>query len=94
MQREGDVIHVIAQRLDDLSSLLGTIAQRGNTRNLYPVSRADVAKSPMAPDPREPAQRQLGRNPRDIYIPDLRIGSGIIPGQPTEGIKLKPRDFR
>ncbi|MDH7640255.1 error-prone DNA polymerase [Sphingomonas oryzagri] len=94
VQREGDVIHVIAQRLDDLSPLLGTIAQRGDTRNLYPVSRADVVKSPMASDPRDPGQRPLGRNPRDIYIPDLRIGSGIIPGQPTEGIKLKPRDFR
>jgi hypothetical protein len=27
-------------------------------------------------------------------IPDLRLGSEIIPGQPTEGIKIKPRDFR
>ncbi len=27
-------------------------------------------------------------------IPDLLLGSGIIPGQPTESIKIKPRDFR
>jgi error-prone DNA polymerase len=36
----------------------------------------------------------LGTAPRDIYVPDLRLGSGIVPGQPTVGIKLKPRDFR
>jgi error-prone DNA polymerase len=48
----------------------------------------------MGPDPRDPASRALGRSPIDIYIPDLRLGSGIVPGQPTEGIKVKPRDFR
>jgi error-prone DNA polymerase len=47
----------------------------------------------MGPDPRDPAGRPL-TPPRDIYIPDLRLGSGIVPGQPTEGIKIKPRDFR
>ena len=30
-------------------------------------------------------RRGLGRKPRDIFIPDLRIG---------EGIKVKTRDFR
>ncbi|MDB5408021.1 MAG: dnaE2, partial [Rhodospirillales bacterium] len=35
-----------------------------------------------------------GLRTRDIYIPDLRLGSGIIPGKPTEGIKVKPRNFR
>jgi error-prone DNA polymerase len=29
-----------------------------------------------------------------MYVPDLRLGSEIIPGQPTEGIKVKARDFR
>ena len=48
----------------------------------------------MGPDPRDPVERALGRAPRDIYIPDLRLGSGIVPGQPTEGIKIKPQDFR
>jgi error-prone DNA polymerase len=68
VQREGEVIHVVAQRLDDLSAMLGTVGARERT--------------------------PLGNAPRDIYIPDLRLGSGIIPGQPTEGIKIKPRDFR
>ncbi|MBO9623937.1 MAG: error-prone DNA polymerase [Sphingomonas sp.] len=90
VQREGDVIHVVAQRLDDLSSLLASVGQRGQSTDVYPVSRADVVKHGMGPDPRDP----LGKAPRDIYIPDLRLGSGIVPGQPTEGIKIKPRDFR
>jgi len=31
---------------------------------------------------------------RDIYLPDLRLGSGIVPGEPVEGIKVKTRDSR
>lgn len=94
VQREGDVIHVIAQRLDDLSGLLASVGNRKDVADIYRVSRADVVKSPMGPDPRRPEQRALGKAARTIYIPDLRLGSGIIPGQPTEGIKVKPRDFR
>ncbi|GAA0294544.1 error-prone DNA polymerase [Sphingomonas oligophenolica] len=94
VQREGEVIHVIAQRLDDLSSLLASVGNRADVADIYRVSRADVVKNAMRPDPRDPAEAPLGKPPRDIYIPDLRLGSGIIPGQPTEGIKIKPRDFR
>ena len=94
VQREGDVIHVVVQRLDDLSELLASLGKRSDLERIYAVSRGDVAKHPMTPDPRDPAERPLGRSPRDIYIPDLRLGSGIIPGEQTEGIKIKPRDFR
>jgi error-prone DNA polymerase len=94
VQREGDVIHVIARRLDDLSPLLASVGARVDIADVYRVSRADVVKHGMGPDPRDPAERPLGKPPRDIYIPDLRLGSGIIPGQPTEGIKVRTRDFR
>jgi error-prone DNA polymerase len=94
VQREGEVIHVIAQRLTDLSPMLTSVGARADVADSYRVSRADVVKSPMTPEPRDPANRTLGRPAREIYIPDLRLGSGIIPGQPTEGIKIKPRDFR
>jgi error-prone DNA polymerase len=94
VQREGEVIHVIAQRLDDLSPLLASVGNRTDVSDVYRVSRADVVKSPVTPDPRDPAEKPLGRGPRDMFVPDLRLGSGIIPGQPTEGIKVKPRDFR
>jgi len=94
VQREGDVIHVIAQRLDDLSPLLASVGARDDVADVYRVSRADVVKNGMGPDPRDPAQRPLGKAAREIYIPDLRLGSGIIPGEPVEGIKVRTRDFR
>jgi len=94
VQREGEVIHLIAQRLEDLSPLLASVGNRSDVSDIYRVSRGDVAKNPVSPDPRDPANRVLGRAAREIYIPDLRLGSGIIPGQPTEGIKVKPRNFR
>ena len=94
VQREGDVIHIVAQRLDDLSALLASVGDRGDVAGIYRLAPADGAKNGGGPDPRDPLERPLGRAPRDIYIPDLRLGSGIIPGQPTEGIKIKPRDFR
>lgn len=94
VQREGEVIHVIAQRLDDLSSLLASVGERPDVAKVYRMARADGAKNGGGPDYRDPGERPLGKGPRDIYIPDLRLGSGIIPGQPTEGIKIKPRDFR
>jgi error-prone DNA polymerase len=92
VQREGDVIHVVAQRLDDLSDLLNTVAGPDDGR-LFPVGRADAVKHGSGPDHRDPAEKSMGRAPRDIFIPDLCLGSGIIPGQPTEGIKVKPRNF-
>ena len=94
VQREGEVIHVIAQRLDDLSGMLASVGRRADVADIYRVSRADVVKSPMSPDPRDPEQKPPGSAAREICIPDLRLGSGIIPGQPTEGIKVKPRNFR
>ncbi|MEO7470247.1 MAG: error-prone DNA polymerase [Sphingobium limneticum] len=94
VQKEGDVIHVIAQRLEDLSPMLASVGQRDDVASVYQVSRADIVRNAMAPDPRDRSNRPLGRGPRDMYDPDLRLGSGIVPGQPTEGIKIKTRDFR
>ncbi|QNA83778.1 DNA polymerase III subunit alpha [Sphingomonas sp. So64.6b] len=94
VQREGEVIHVIAHRLDDLSGMLASVGRRADVADIYRVSRADVVKNGMGPDPRDPCERPLGKAARDIYIPNLRLGSGIIPGQSVEGIKVKARDFR
>lgn len=88
------MIHIVAQRLDDLPSLLASVGQREEVASVYQVARADIVRSPMAPDPRDRAAGPLGRAARDMFDPDLRLGSGIIPGRPTEGIKIKPRDFR
>jgi len=82
VQREGEVIHVVAHRLADLSQLLKSV---GDLDGPFPsrMSRADVFKGgPGGPDPRE--AKALGLKPRDILIPDLRPGSGI---------KVKARNF-
>jgi error-prone DNA polymerase len=94
VQREGEVIHVIAQRLTDLSPMLASVGSRADVSDIYRTARGDIAKNQVGPDPRDPANRTLGRPAREIYIPDLRLGSGIIPGQPTEGIMVRTRDFR
>jgi hypothetical protein len=80
VQREGEVIHVIAEHLTDLSGLLGAVGERDQAFPL-PHGRGDEAKHGSGPDPRG----ALGRKPRDIYIPDLRIEGAI---------NLRTRDFR
>jgi error-prone DNA polymerase len=81
VQKEGQVIHVVAEHMLDLSGLLRTV---GDREEPFPLQhgRGDEAKHGSRPDPREaPA---LGRKPRDIFVPDLSLDS----------IKLKTRDFR
>jgi error-prone DNA polymerase len=79
IQCEGEVVHLIAHRLTDLSPELVGIGERNTT---FPLSRGrgDEAKTGGGPDSRE----TLGRRPRDIYIPDLHI----------DRIKVRPRNFR
>ena len=85
VQREGEVIHVVAEELTDLSDLLGGVGQSGQDAPPFPLrtGRGDEAKHGGSPDSRDGPP--LGRRPRDILIPDLRLGSGI---------KVPTRDFR
>ena len=80
VQREGEVVHVIAEHLTDLSGLLGQVGERDEPFRL-PHGRADEAKHGGGPDPRA----ALDRKPRDIYIPDLPIEAAI---------NVRTRDFR
>lgn len=79
LQRESEVIHIVADELTDLSGLLASVGERGEP---FPLrhGRGDEAKHGGGPDSRE----TLGRKPRDIYVPDLHIDS----------IKVKTRDLR
>lgn len=79
LQREGDVIHVIVDRLVDLS---GALRRVGESDGAFPVpsGRGDEVRTGGGVD-----QRGLGRKPRDIYIPDLRFDGEV---------KVKTRDFR
>jgi error-prone DNA polymerase len=74
VQREGEVIHLIAEHLIDLSDLLQSVSERDEP---FPVphGRGDEAKHGGGPDQR--AADGLGRKSRDIYVPDRRLGSGI-----------------
>jgi error-prone DNA polymerase len=83
IQREGEVIHVVADRLEDLSDLLRGLGKQGRGAEFpLPHGRGDEAHHGGSPDQRDDS---LGRKPRDIFIPDLRLGSGI---------KIPTRDFR
>jgi error-prone DNA polymerase len=78
VQREGEVVHIVATRLHDGSDLLASVGERGGPFPL-PHGRGDEVYRGSAPDSRDARPK-----PRDIYIPDLRIDS----------IRPKTRDFR
>jgi error-prone DNA polymerase len=82
IQREGEVVHLVAHQLTDLSAELASVGSRDAAFPL-PHGRGDEFHhgSPGL-DPRTLPPR--GPKPRDIYIPDLHIDT----------IKVKPRDFR
>jgi error-prone DNA polymerase len=81
IQREGDVVHLVAQRLVDLSTELATVGSRDAA---FPLSygRGDqVTHAGGDPDPRE--QPPKGFRTRDIYVADLHI----------DVLKTKSRNF-
>jgi error-prone DNA polymerase len=80
LQRAGEVIHVVAEELTDLSALLASIGRRGQPFPL-PAGRGDEVKHAGAPDSRD---RHSGPASRDVYVPDL----------PRDRIRVTTRDFR
>ena len=79
LQKESGVIHVIADRLTDLSGLLREVGERDEPVML-PTGRGDEARHGGSPDQRE---KNWART-RDIYCPE-RLATGI---------KVQTRDFR
>ena len=80
IQREGEVVHLVAQRLFDLSSDLANIGARDGGFPL-PHGRGDQVKHGGGPDPRDNSKPAV--QTRDIYIPDLHIDT----------LKVKSRNF-
>lgn len=81
IQREGEVVHLVAQRITDLSAELASVGER-DVAFPVPHGRGDqVRHGGSGPDPREAPPR--GLRTRDIYIPDLHIDT----------IKVKSRNF-
>jgi error-prone DNA polymerase len=82
IQREGEVVHLVAHYLTDLSEALASIGGR-DTAFPLPHGRGDeLHHGSPGVDPRSPPPNAV--EARDIYIPDLHIDS----------IKTKTRDFR
>jgi len=81
IQREGDVVHLVAQRLFDLSDDLGRLGERDEQFPL-PHGRGDeFARGNGAPDPRE--RPKAAAPARDIYVQDLLI----------DRLRVKSRNF-
>lgn len=82
IQREGEVVHLVAHRITDLSSELASIGQREGAFPL-PYGRGDeFHHGSSSPDPR--SQPPKVPRTRDMYVCDLHI----------DAIRLKTRDFR
>jgi error-prone DNA polymerase len=80
VQREGDVIHVVAEELEDLSSLLRSV---GGRQQPFPVQRGtgDGVTHQNGPDPREAGSMAAlldARRPADRDV----------------GIRVQTRSFR
>jgi error-prone DNA polymerase len=82
IQREGEVVHLVAHQVTDLSNALASVGSRDATFPL-PHGRGDqLHHCDSGQDPRELPPK--GLNASDIHSPDL----------PIDTIKVKTRDFR
>jgi len=82
IQREGDVVHLVARQLRDWSKELSSVGNRDAAMPDPHGSGDEVTHGGSGPDPRELPPK--GLRTRDIYIPDLHIDT----------LKVKARDFR
>ena len=80
IQREGEVVHLVAQRLFDFSGDLSSLGERDSD---FPVphGRGDQVRHRSGPDQRETPKPAMPI--RDIFIPDLHIDT----------LKVKSRNF-
>ena len=104
VQREGNVIHVVADELVDLSDLLRRVGDREAASD-FPLrtGRGDEAKHGGSPDARDDPPRV--HRPRDIYSPEfstsvgppepgIKVPTRAVTSDARSGIKVQTRDFR
>ena len=82
IQREGEVVHLVAHRVTDLSNTLASVGSRDAAFALPHGHGDQLRRGGSGPDPRELPTKEL--RTRDIHFPDLRI----------DAIKTKTREFR
>ncbi|KPF41433.1 error-prone DNA polymerase [Rhizobium sp. AAP43] len=80
IQREGEVVHLVAQQLFDLSGDLSGLADRDIAFKL-PTGRGDEFARGGGPEPRDKPRPVV--SPRDMFTPDLHIDT----------LKVKTRNF-
>ncbi len=83
LQKEGEVIHVICDRIIDYGDLLGRVGQMDFP---HATGRGDGARHSGAPDRGDAGWK---RGPRDSYWPPHAAGM-----DPEEVVRVKTRDFR
>ncbi|WP_313199408.1 error-prone DNA polymerase [Rhizobium sp.] len=81
IQREGEVVHLVAQQLFDLSGDLSALADR-DTEFKLPAGRGDEFAHGGGPDPRDRPKPVV--QPRDMFVRDLHIDT----------LKVKSRNFQ
>ena len=83
IQREGEVVHLVAQRLFDFSTDLASVGDRDGGLSDFPLphGRGDQVKHGGGPDPRDNPKPAV--QAREIYVPDLHIDT----------LKIKSRNF-
>ncbi|HUZ90505.1 MAG TPA: error-prone DNA polymerase [Methylocella sp.] len=82
IQREGEVVHLVAHRVSDLSEFLASVGSRDTTFPM-PHGRGDQLR-----------HGSLGQDTRELPPKGLRTSDIPIPDLPIDTIKLKTRDFR
>ncbi|MBA2934348.1 error-prone DNA polymerase [Sphingomonas sp. CGMCC 1.13654] len=83
VQKEGEVIHVICDRIMDYTELLGSV---GHMDFPHRTGRGDGAKASIGPDPRDPTWKPAAK---DGYYPPFDGGA-----DPESVVRVKTRDFR
>jgi error-prone DNA polymerase len=83
VQKEGEVIHVICDRIIDHGDLLHQV---GNLSFPHRTERGDGARHGGGPDPRD---KEWAVGPRDCYWPPQAYGM-----DPEEVVRFKSHDFR
>jgi len=88
VQKEGLVIHVIADRIEDYTPLLRTVGDRDFPHRPGPGDGATHGASPDARDAKPERQPNWERRVRDSYHKPFPIGA-----DPQDVIRQKTRDF-
>jgi error-prone DNA polymerase len=88
LQKEGDVIHVIADRIVDLTPVLRRVGERNAEGLRVARGRGDEFASGGGIDQRTRDRGAVGHRAKEDYNPDLRFD------REPEAIRVTPRDFR